>query len=112
MLAFFVFYKGYYAICKGPSHGTSLLLFYISSGIMILLWFVFTIIKSASFNGFTKLSVLKNCNLIFPLVLSVFEIIMYYFSIGLSIFCLIKISKTYGKGEPFRAQGYEMSSVP
>jgi hypothetical protein len=42
----------------------------------------------------------------------VFEIIMYYFSIGMSTFCLIKISKTYGKGEPFRAQGYEMSSVP
>ena len=89
MLAFFVFYKGYYAICKGPSHGTSLLLYYIASGIMILLWFVFTIIKSASFNGFTKLSVLKNCNLIFPLVLSVFEIVMYYISIGLSIFSLV-----------------------
>jgi hypothetical protein len=37
---------------------------------------------------------------------------MYYISIGLSIFALVLINRHYGKGEPFRAQDYEMSSVP
>ena len=110
MLAFFTFYKGYYALCKGPGHASALTIYYISQVIQLILFFIFTIIKSASFNGFVKLVVLSRCGLKFSLAIAVFEIVLYYLCILIGVYALISIRKNYGHGEPFKSGNYEMSN--
>lgn len=62
---------GYYAICQGPNHSRQFLLYRISQTILILAWFVFTIIKAGPFDGWTKIPVLSECNLGFSIFLAV-----------------------------------------
>jgi hypothetical protein len=112
MLAFFTFYKGYYAVCKGPEHASALTIFYIAQVVQLILFFIFTIIKSACFNGFVKLILLSRCGLKFSLALAVFEIVLYYMSILMGIYAIISIKKNYGHGEPYKAAGYEMQNHP
>ena len=108
ILVFVTFYQGYYAVCKGPSHSTALTIFYGSQIVQLILFFIFTIIKAACFNGFIKLIVLNKCGLKFAMVLAVVEIVMYYVSILMGIYCLISVRKNYGHGEPYKSAGYEM----
>jgi hypothetical protein len=112
MLAFFTFYKGYYAVCKGPGHGSALTIYYVAQVAQLILFFIFTIIKSACFNGFIKLVLLSRCGLKFSLALAVFEIVLYYLSIIFGIYTIISVRKNYGHGEPYKAAGYEMSNQP
>lgn len=110
MLAFFTFYKGYYAICKGPGHASALTIYYVSQTLQLILFLVFTIIKSACFNGFVKLVVLSRCGLKFSLVVGVVEIVLYYVCILIGVYSLISIKKNYGQSEPFRSANYEMQN--
>lgn len=80
--------------------------------VQLILFFIFTIIKSACFNGFVKLVLLSRCGLKFSLALAVFEIILYYLSILFGAYAIISIKKNYGHGEPYKAAGYEMSNQP
>ena len=90
MLAFFIFTKGYYALCKGPSHALNVKIYYICQAIMCVLFFIFTITRGGCFNGFARLPGLKECELNFSYTISIFEILMYYASIVIGAFCLWK----------------------
>ena len=59
-LAFFVFYKGYIAICQGPMHTFSLVLFYGFSALALFLWSYFAI-GGGPANGIVKMTKLKSC---------------------------------------------------
>ncbi len=89
LLAFFTFYKGYYAVCKGPGHANALTIYYVAQVAQLILFFIFTIIKSACFNGFVKLVLLNQCGLKFSLALAVNEIVLYYISILFGVYAII-----------------------
>lgn len=69
--ALFSFSQGYYAICQGPSHGRKYLFYRITQVILIIAWFVFSIISAGPFDGWTKIGTLKECNLGFSIFLAV-----------------------------------------
>ena len=58
--------------------------------ILIIAWFVFSIIRAGPFDGWTKIGVLSECNLGFSIFLAVVQNLLYYTTIALGIFCLIK----------------------
>ena len=101
MLAFYTFYQGHYTVCKGPNHQIASKMFYIAQTIQCVLFFIFTIIHSGAFNGFTKLGTLSSCGLTFSLVCAIIEIVLYYISIVVGMFCLLTIKKSYGVKEPY-----------
>ncbi|CDW72508.1 UNKNOWN [Stylonychia lemnae] len=65
------FSAGYYAICQAPSHSRKLLIYRITQVILIIAWFIFSIIRAGPFDGWTKISVLSECNLGFSIFLAV-----------------------------------------
>lgn len=101
LLAFFTFYQGYHAMCKGPNHGLSIKIFFVAQGLQCFMFFLFTIIRSGAFNGFAKLSILSECELHFSYGASVIEILLYYVSIGAGAICLFLAHKNYGRSEPY-----------
>ena len=93
MLAFFTFSKGYYCICKRPQHEITQKVYYAVQVFQNVLFFIFTIVRTASFNGLSKIAVLKQCDLGFPVLLAVFEILSYWLVVAVGGFCMYKISK-------------------
>ena len=77
----------------------------------MILFFTFTIIHSASFNGFTKLATLKGCGLIFSLILAIIEITLYYVTLLISTICVVKIRAHYGQTEPYLPVEQEMQQI-
>lgn len=88
--AMYSFSLGYYAICQGPGHRRKYLFYRITQVILIIAWFVFSIIKAGPFDGWTKIHVLSECNLGFSIFLAVVQNLLYYTAIALGIYCLIK----------------------
>ena len=63
-------------------------------------------------NGFTKLPILNECGLGFSVFLSVIEIVLYYTTIGISVFCMLTFKKNYGEKEPYLPKDQEMVEIP
>jgi len=96
-LAFFTFYKGYYGLCKGPSHHLAVKIYYVSQITACAFWFMFIFIRSGAFNGLFKLPILVTCELKFSVFLAAVEIVSYLASFLLGIFHLYCVRKYYGK---------------
>jgi hypothetical protein len=88
-LAFFVFYKGYYALCLGTNHSAALKVYYVVQVMQILFMLYFIVTRSGSWNGFAKLPVLAECSLGFSIFLACVEIVLNCVVLGLNIFCLV-----------------------
>ena len=109
-LAFFVFYKGYVALCKGPSYKLSFKIYLVAQIIMCVLFFILTIAKGGSSNGFMKLKILSDCGLGFSTMLAIVEIIIYYVVIAIGALSLWKARSFFGEGdhEPFEIKEQQM----
>ena len=94
-LAFFVFYKGYYALCLGKNHESSLKVYFVAQVIMCLFYFIFIFIRSGPWNGFAKFPILSGCKLGFSIFLACIEILLDIIVIALGAFCLWKTKNTY-----------------
>ena len=83
---------GYQAICLAPNHDRKFMFYMVSQGILCILWFIFSIISAGSINGWTKIKVLSrtNCKMGFSIFLAVIESLVYLFTMGLGIYCLIR----------------------
>ena len=98
---FFVFYKGYHALCQGPNHSLSIKLYYCGQVTLMLFWVLFLFIHKGAFNGIFKFSVLVKCSLKFSIAVSIVELLLYCSIIGLSGFCLKKVKEFYGQ-DPYK----------
>lgn len=103
-VALYSFSCGYYAICQGPNHRRQYLFYRISQVILIIAWFIFAILKAGPFDGWAKISVLSECDLGFSIFLAVVQNLLYYCSIGLGTYCLIRTRQLYGEN-PFINEG-------
>jgi hypothetical protein len=104
-LAFFVFYKGYYALCLGTNHAVALKVYYVTQVVQCVFFLYFTFTRSGAWNGFAKLPVLANCGLGFSVFLAVIEIIADIIVLGLSVFCLWKTKNLYDpKAETYQQE--------
>eukprot|EP00347_Sterkiella_histriomuscorum_P001124 403373235 len=95
--ALFSFSQGYYAICQGPGHKRKFCFYQITQVILVIAWFVFSIIKAGPFDGWTKIGVLSECNLGFSIFLAVVQNLIYLTAIALGIYCLIRARQYYGE---------------
>lgn len=66
-----------------------------------MLFFIFTIVRTASFNGLAKIALLKQCQLGFPVFLTVVEVLSYWLVMAIGGFCMFKISKELEDAETF-----------
>jgi len=94
-LAFFVFYKGYYALCLGNNHGSALKVYYVTQVIICVFFLIFIFIRSGPWNGFTKLPVLSECGLGFSVFLACVEIVLDIIILALGAFSLYKTKALY-----------------
>jgi len=65
------FSLGYYGICQAPNYRRKMLMYKITQAILIIAWFIFSIIRAGPFDGWTKISVLSECGLGFSIFLAV-----------------------------------------
>lgn len=57
--------------------------------------------RGASFNGFTKIPVLKSCSLGFPVAMLVVETVLYYLTIAIGAYCMFKIHRDLENSQTF-----------
>ena len=81
---------GYQAICLAPNHEKKFIFYMVSQGVLCAIWLVFAIISAGSINGWTKIKLLHSCKLGFSIFLCIVESLLYLFSAGLGVFCMIK----------------------
>ena len=87
-LAMFVFWNGYYGLCKRPRVTNHLWRYRIMQGVLCILWFIFSILSAGTFNGWAEISNLKADRLYFNIFLSVIESLLYMASCALGAFCV------------------------
>ena len=93
----FSFYKGYYAISKGPGHAVALKIYRVSQIACWFFWAIFLLFHPGSANGLTKLIVLGKCDgMAIPIVLSLIETVLYGAAIGIGARCYLKVKDVYG----------------
>jgi hypothetical protein len=69
--AMYSFSLGYYAICQAPKYRRNMLIYKITQSLLVIAWFIFSIIRAGPFDGWTKIRVLSECNLGFSIFLAV-----------------------------------------
>lgn len=109
--AMFSFTNGYYALCQAPSHSRRLLVYRISQFILVICWFVFSIVGGNSpFDGWAKFKALSECNLGFSIFLGVVQNLIYLIACGLGAWNLVTIGRLYGE-DPFIREGDQAQQV-
>lgn len=96
-VALFSFYRGYRAICFDRSY---ILLYYITQGILAILYFVFSIISAGAFNGWIQTGHLFGNRFIFQGILSIIESLLYMGNILLMGLTIYQAKNYDGEPEP------------
>ena len=115
-LAFFIFHRGYVAICQGPLHTVSLMLFYGSSLCALIIWSYQAIAGGAS-NGIIKMVKLKSCTtskqglIRFITALCCLELFLWSLAIFLLIYNALKVKSIYGKHYPVFVKETEIQRI-
>ena len=94
------FYFGLYGILREPgkNHEKRIKFYKLSQGVLVAMWFLFTIISSGSHAGWTRFSDFSKCSELnqgsfgFCKLLALVEITMYYSSCFLGSFCLYALN--------------------
>ena len=87
-LSMFVFWNGYYGLCRQPRVTNHLWRFRILQSALCVLWFVFSILSAGPFNGWAEISNLKAAGLYFSVFLSVVESLTYKLACAVGVFCV------------------------
>ena len=95
-LSFFVFYKGYHALCKGPNHYISVNIYYCSQLMQLFFVAYFLVSPHGSFNGVLKIPILLKCQMKFSLFLACVELLCLGAIFVLGIYCFKKVRELYG----------------
>ena len=90
-------YFGYVAVCKRPAEPRKLLLYKILQISCIILWFLWSILRAGSFDGWSRIyNLLKSLPkgaAGFAMFLCFVENIGYYGAVAVGIFCMVRLEE-------------------
>ena len=90
----FTAHTGYSAACRRPTDSSAILRYRLCQGVLCILWLVFSFIKAGSFNGWARISSLRNkkeAMADFCIFLTVIESLGYTIALVLGIIGIIKV---------------------